>query len=72
MERYYNDGTEPTVLPHMRCCTGPCQQGRQPCPAPEACEQPEPATSKDVTVFITAMLVLIVVLLIAAVVSLLT
>lgn len=21
-------------------CTGPCNQGRKPCPTPEACEQP--------------------------------
>lgn len=21
-------------------CTGPCKQGRKPCPAPEACENP--------------------------------
>lgn len=30
-ERYYNDGTEPDVLPHFSdrgCCTGMCQQGR--------------------------------------------
>ena len=23
-------------------CAGPCQQGRLPCPTPEACESPEP------------------------------
>ena len=41
MERHYDDGTEPTILPHMRCCNGPCQQGRKPCPAPDACELQE-------------------------------
>ena len=25
----------------MRACTGPCQQGRAPCPCPDACEVPE-------------------------------
>lgn len=44
VERYYQDGTEPTVLPHMsdkpvvRCCRGyACLQGRQVCPHPEYC-----------------------------------
>ena len=37
-ERYYNDGTEPDVLPHYSRCTGPCDQGRKPCPCPVACE----------------------------------
>ena len=41
MERHYDDGTKPTVLPHMRCCGGPCQQGRKPCPTPDACELDE-------------------------------
>lgn len=38
MERHYDDGTEPTIMPHMHC-TGPCEQGRKPCPAPDACER---------------------------------
>ena len=25
----------------MRACTGPCRQGRAPCPCPDACEVPE-------------------------------
>lgn len=25
----------------MRACTGPCQQGRAPCPCPDACEVTE-------------------------------
>jgi len=29
MEHHYSDGTEPTILPHMRyCCDHKCQQGR--------------------------------------------
>ena len=39
MEHPYQDGTEPTILPHVsRCCTGPCQQGRVACPCPQSCE----------------------------------
>jgi hypothetical protein len=38
MERHYQDGTEPTILPHFGGCTGPCQQGRAACPCPESCE----------------------------------
>jgi hypothetical protein len=37
-EHYFTDGTEPTILPHMPCCKGPCQQGRKACPTPQACE----------------------------------
>ncbi len=25
----------------MNCCNGPCDQGRRPCPTPEACGMPE-------------------------------
>lgn len=39
MEKHYDDGTEPTVLPHF--CNGPCRQGRDKCPCPEVCESPE-------------------------------
>jgi hypothetical protein len=40
MEHHFQDGTEPTILPHLsRCCTGPCQQGRVACPCPQSCEQ---------------------------------
>ena len=38
MERHYQDGTEPTILPHQARCAGPCQQGRALCPCPELCE----------------------------------
>jgi len=38
MEHHYNDGTEPTILPHYARCAGPCQQGRVACPCPESCE----------------------------------
>lgn len=40
MERHYNDGTEPDVLPHWGC-NGPCNQGRLRCPTPAACRVPE-------------------------------
>jgi hypothetical protein len=40
MERHYTNGTEPDVLPHWEC-HGPCEQGRLPCPTPEACELSE-------------------------------
>lgn len=40
MEHHFQDGTEPTILPHVsRCCTGPCQQGRVACPCPQSCEK---------------------------------
>lgn len=39
MNREYTDGTEPDVLPHWKECHGPCQQGRAPCPCPQACER---------------------------------
>lgn len=38
MEKHYDDGTEPTILPHYARCAGPCQQGRALCPCPESCE----------------------------------
>ena len=41
-ERYYNDGTEPDVLPHYSRCSGPCDQGRKKCPCPVACEMEAP------------------------------
>ena len=39
MERHFQDGTEPTILPHLRGCTGPCQQGRVACHRPECCDE---------------------------------
>ncbi len=33
------EGAEPDVLPCWSC-HGPCEQGRLPCPTPEACELP--------------------------------
>jgi hypothetical protein len=38
MNREYHDGTEPDTLPHFTHCSGPCNQGRLPCPCPMACE----------------------------------
>jgi len=29
-----------TGVAHPACSGGPCRQGRDPCPCPEACEQP--------------------------------
>lgn len=60
-ERYYEDGTEPTVLPHlsqqvqpMQCCRGVgCQQGRLPCPHPEQCSE----KSTDLERFIVGLVV---------------
>lgn len=49
-ERYYQDGTEPTVLPHYMTCHGPCDQGRNPCPCPVACEMEAP-NSDELGVF---------------------
>ena len=39
MEHHFQDGTEPTILPHYARCAGPCQQGRVACPCPQSCEQ---------------------------------
>lgn len=39
MNREYHDGTEPDTLPHYTFCSGPCNQGRLPCPCPVACEK---------------------------------
>lgn len=39
MNKEYHDGTEPDTLPHYAHCSGPCQQGRAPCPCPMACER---------------------------------
>ena len=51
MERHYDDGTEPTILPHLCGCVGPCAQGRQACPHPDACLLPvqEDSTPLDRT-----------------------
>lgn len=40
MERHFTDGTEPTILPHYSVCGGSCNQGREPCPHPLACQVP--------------------------------
>jgi hypothetical protein len=45
MDREYNDGTEPTSLPHYTFCNGPCDQGRKACPCPVACEREDPSMS---------------------------
>ena len=68
MERHYDDGTEPTVLPHYsRHCTGPCNQGRLACPCPLACEFEDKAGPRAVNLlslaFLAVVLVAVVVLL---------
>lgn len=65
MERHYDDGTEPTILPHMRCCGGPCNQGRKPCPAPDACELQEPQDKQLVLVAVVVVVATLVILLAA-------
>lgn len=51
-ERYYNDGTEPDVLPHYARCHGPCDQGRKPCPCPVACEMEAPDELSILGIFV--------------------
>ena len=48
MNKEYHDGTEPDTLPHYTFCSGPCNQGRAPCPCPVACERE--AAETDITV----------------------
>lgn len=36
-----------TGVAHPACSGGPCRQGRDPCPCPEACEQP--SAERDAT-----------------------
>lgn len=43
----FDDGTEPTILPHYGRCNGPCDQGRKNCPTPEACELAADIDSKS-------------------------
>lgn len=50
----------------QRVCTGPCQQGRLPCPTPQACEQPAPASGARVGVLLVLVSAVIAVLLCAA------
>ena len=65
MKRHYDDGTEPTILPHVRCCNGPCNQGRKPCPAPDACELQEPQDKQLVLVAVVVVVATLVILLAA-------
>ena len=53
----------------MNHCTGPCEQGRRPCPCPHACwrdEPPEPDHAR--VVFIDAAIATIIVTAIAVIV----
>ena len=56
----FSDGTEPTVLR----CHGPCQQGRLPCPCPDACEAREGEEQVDL-VFLWAVVAILTVTIIA-------
>lgn len=38
----------------MSGCTGPCQQGRAPCPAPEACGLSEPDGAQRALYYLAA------------------
>lgn len=49
-------------------CHGPCQQGRLPCPTPDACEQPDGGTSA-VSSFVLGLVLVLVVLFIVWVLS---
>ena len=54
----------------MNHCTGPCDQGRLPCPCPAACqfedEPPEPSSYR--VVFVDAMIAAVIIAAIAAIV----
>ena len=54
----------------MTHCTGPCDQGRLPCPCPAACqfedEPPEPSSYR--VVFVDAMIAVVIIAAIAAIV----
>lgn len=45
MNKEYHDGTEPDTLPHYTFCSGPCNQGREPCPCPQSCEREDMSMS---------------------------
>ncbi len=71
VERYYDDGTEPTILPHYGRCNGPCDQGRKRCPTPEACELAADAAAESdgleaVGMLVVAIVVVLVIGLVAA------
>ena len=67
MEHHFQDGTEPTILPHYTRCTGPCDQGRKPCPVPAACEAREDEKQSNL-VFLRAAVAIVTVTIIAMVV----
>ena len=54
----------------MNHCTGPCDQGRLPCPCPAACqfedEPPEPSSYR--VVFVDAMIAAVIVATVSAIV----
>ena len=63
MNREYHDGAEPDSLPHYAHCSGPCQQGRAPCPCPVACER----EASDLDISILGLLVCLVIITLAIV-----
>jgi len=71
MEHHFQDGTEPTILPHYTRCTGPCQQGRVACPCPVSCEIEAALDERTWRIFgLAALAVVLFVALIAAIVAL--
>ena len=71
MERHFDDGTEPTILPHFTRCTGPCQQGRVACPCPVSCDIEAALDENTWRIFgLAALAVVLFVLVIAALVAL--
>ena len=71
MERHFDDGTEPTILPHFTRCTGPCEQGRVACPCPVSCEIEAALDENTWRIFgLAALAVVLFVLVIAALVAL--
>ena len=68
MEHHFDDGTEPTILPHYSRCFGPCDQGRKLCPTPEACCLASDTEAEGSTRAFTRPLVLAVAMVVVAVI----
>lgn len=61
MNREYHEQTD--TPPHYAHCSGPCQQGRLPCPCPVACER----ESSDLDISILGLIVRLVIITLAIV-----
>ena len=48
-------------------CHGPCQQGRKPCPAPEACELQEVEEEQVVLVMVIVAVATMIIVLVAGI-----